>query len=66
MKGLDGKSILVTGGSYGSGQAIAMRFAVEGTNVAINCRSHPEAVRETEAQNCAERVRGHGVRDVLV
>jgi glucose 1-dehydrogenase len=36
MRGLKGKNVLVTGGSSGIGQAIAVRFAQEGTNVAVN------------------------------
>jgi len=35
MKGIEGKSVLVTGGS-GIGQAIAIRMGEEGANVAIN------------------------------
>jgi glucose 1-dehydrogenase len=38
MKGLKGKNVLVTGASLGIGQAIAVRFAQEGANVAINYR----------------------------
>jgi glucose 1-dehydrogenase len=59
MPGLRGKNVLVTGGSSGIGQAIAIRFAEYGANVAINYLSNPEEARETE-----ERVRG--VCDVLV
>lgn len=48
MKGLQNRNVLVTGGSSGIGQAIAVRFAKEGCNVAINyCRSE-EGARETQ------------------
>lgn len=36
MRGLGGKNVLVTGASSGIGQAIAVRFAEEGANVAVN------------------------------
>ena len=39
MKGLEGKNVLITGASSGIGQAIAIRFAREGANVAINYHS---------------------------
>lgn len=68
MKGLKGKNVLVTGGTSGIGQAIAVRFAQEGANVAINYRSMAQEAAETEAQvhTCVQKVQQHGVKDVLV
>lgn len=68
MRGLEGKNVLVTGGTSGIGQAIAVRFAEHGANVAINYLRRPEEAEETEEQvhDCARRVKQHGVRDVLV
>jgi glucose 1-dehydrogenase len=47
MKGLAGKNVLVTGAASGIGQAIAIRFAEEGANVAIN---HRRAGSEQETE----------------
>jgi glucose 1-dehydrogenase len=68
LGGLEGKNVLVTGGSSGIGQAIAVRFAQYGANVAINYLTTPEEGAETEqqVQACAARVGEHGVKDVLV
>src|SRR5689334_1100769 len=68
MPGLKGKNVLVTGGSSGIGQAIAVRFAEYGANVAINYLRAPEEAHDTEEQvhACVHRVRQEGVRDVLV
>ena len=68
MRGLNGKNVLVTGGSSGIGQAIAVRFAEYGANVAINYLRDPGEAAGTEEQvhDCVRRVRQHGVRDVLV
>ena len=68
MPGLRGKNVLVTGGSSGIGQAIAVRFAQYGANVAINYLRAPEEAQDTEAQlhACIDRVQQVGVRDVLV
>jgi glucose 1-dehydrogenase len=68
MRGLKGKNVLVTGGTSGIGQAIAVRFAECGANVAINYLRTPDEAAETEEQvhACALRVRQEGVRDVLV
>ena len=68
MRGLEGKNVLVTGGTSGIGQAIAVRFAEHGANVAINYLRAPEEATETEEQvhACIKKVRQEGVRDVLV
>ena len=67
-RGLRGKNILVTGGTSGIGQAIAVRFAEYGANVAINYLRQPGEAADTEdqVQACASRVQQEGVRDVLV
>ena len=68
LPGLKGKNVLVTGGSSGIGQAIAVRFAEYGANVAINYLRRPEEAHDTEEQvhACVRRVQREGVRDVLV
>jgi glucose 1-dehydrogenase len=68
MPGLKGKNVLVTGGSSGIGQAIAVRFAEHGANVAINYLTTPDEAADTEEQvhACIHKVQQHGVRDVLV
>src|ERR671929_1940148 len=68
MPGLKGKNVLVTGGSSGIGQAIAVRFAEHGANVAINYLTTPDEAAETEQQvhACVNKVQQQGVRDVLV
>src|ERR1051325_7149271 len=49
MQRLEGKNVLITGASSGIGQAIAIRFAQEGANVAINYRSGAEQAEATRA-----------------
>jgi glucose 1-dehydrogenase len=68
LPGLRGKNVLVTGGSSGIGQAIAVRFAEYGANVAINYLRQPEEAKDTEEQvhACTANVAQMGVRDVLV
>lgn len=50
MRGLKDKNVLVTGGSSGIGQAIAVRFAEEGANVAINYNRGADGAKATEQQ----------------
>jgi glucose 1-dehydrogenase len=68
MRGLKGKNVLVTGSTSGIGQAIAVRFAEYGANVAINYLRSPDEAEDTEEKvhACLASVRQHGVRDVLV
>src|SRR3954469_5043799 len=68
LPGLRGKNVLVTGGSSGIGQAIAVRFAQYGANVAINYLRAPEEAGDPHEQvhACVRRVQQEGVRDVLV
>ena len=68
MTGLKGKNVLVTGGTSGIGQAIAVRFAREGANVAINYRKSADDAAETEEQVnlCLNQVRQEGVKEILV
>src|SRR4051794_11505478 len=68
LPGLEGKNVLITGGSSGIGQAIAVRFAQYGANVAINYLREPGEAHDTEEQvhACVSRVQQEGVRDVLV
>lgn len=71
MKGLRGKNVLVTGGSSGIGQSIAVRFGEEGANVAINYLNMLEEALGTQAmiqavQRCADQVRCAGVQVSLI
>ena len=68
MPGLQDKGVLVTGGTSGIGQAIAVRFAQYGANVAINYLRQPDEATDTQRQvnACVSRVQREGVRDVLV
>jgi len=68
MRGLQGKNVLVTGGSSGIGQAIAVRFAEYGANVAINYLTTPDEAADTEEQLqvCLSKVQQEGVQDLLV
>jgi glucose 1-dehydrogenase len=72
MKGLQGKVAIVTGGSSGIGQAIAVRLGEEGVNVAINYVGPPEGAEETKEaiehgiQMCLKACSESGTRPMLV
>jgi glucose 1-dehydrogenase len=66
MNRLEGKNVLITGASSGIGQAIAIRFAQEGANVAINYRSGAEQAEATQSMIQAQR-NGHShSQDMIV
>ncbi len=74
MKGLEGKTAIVTGGSSGIGQAIAIRLGHEGVNVAINYVGRMEGAQATKeaidagVKACIDEVNGCGApsRAILV
>jgi glucose 1-dehydrogenase len=68
MEGIKGKSVLVTGGSSGIGQGIAVQFAKSGANVAINYPYNIDAAQETEkmVRETCQAVKKCGVKDLLV
>lgn len=72
MQGLKGKNVLVTGGTSGIGQAIAVRFAQEGAHVAINYRKSEMEADQTDElvhkaiDQCTHDIARHGVDHILV
>src|SRR3954453_21502172 len=72
MNGMQGKVAIVTGGSSGTGQAIAIRLGHEGVNVAINYVGRPQGAEETKAEIehgidiCMKEMSEAGTRPILV
>ncbi len=68
MQGIRGKNVLVTGGSSGIGQAIAIRFAQEGANVAINYRKGAAEAEHTHEiiHASLDQMQQHGGKHILV
>ncbi|MGY1609526.1 MULTISPECIES: glucose 1-dehydrogenase [unclassified Geodermatophilus] len=72
MKGLQGKKALVTGGSSGIGQAIAIRLGEEGVDVAINYVGPPDGAEETReaiehgVEICMKQMSAAGTHPILV
>jgi glucose 1-dehydrogenase len=72
MHGLEGKTAIVTGGSSGIGQAIAIRLGREGVNVAVNYVGQLEGAETTKeaiergVDQCMRQVEQAGARALLV
>ena len=72
MRGLEGKTAIVTGGSSGIGQAIAIRLGQEGVNVAVNYVGQLEGAEATReaieggVDRCMKEVEAAGARALLV
>ena len=72
MRGIDGKVAVVTGGSSGIGQAIAIRLAEDGAKVAINYVGYPDGAESTRdaiergKDACMCAMRNAGVHPMLV
>src|SRR5438105_1162318 len=72
MNGLSGKTAIVTGGSSGIGQAIAIRLGHEGVHVAVNYVGPVEGAEATKetidagVEHCMNQVRAAGARALLV
>jgi glucose 1-dehydrogenase len=72
MQGLEGKTAIVTGGSSGIGQAIAVRLGHEGVNVAVNYVGPPEGAQTTKediergVDMCMSQLDDCGARAMLV
>lgn len=72
MRGLEGKNAIVTGGSSGIGQAIALRLGQEGVNVAINYVGALEGASQTKSaieqglDTCVNAMRSSGTKPMVV
>jgi glucose 1-dehydrogenase len=72
MRGLEGKTAIVTGGSSGIGQAIAIRLGQEGVNVGVNYVGRPEGAQATKeaieqgVRRCLDAVQAAGARALLI
>lgn len=66
MRGLEGKTALVTGGSSGLGEAVVLRLAEEGASVAVAGRDAARARAVAEHAEALAREAGHEARFPVV
>lgn len=77
MRGLEGKNAIVTGGSSGIGQAIAIRLGQEGVNVAINYVGTIDGACDTKSaieqtaierglESCVASMQSNGTKPIVV
>jgi 2-hydroxycyclohexanecarboxyl-CoA dehydrogenase len=66
MRGLKGKTAIVTGGAAGIGAAVVQRFKDEGTNVAVFDLNSPNPVDITDYAAVKKAVDSAGPVDILV
>ncbi len=64
--GLEGKTGLITGSSRGLGKAIALRFAEEGCDIAVNYVNEEGRDNATEAAQVAEQITALGRQAICV
>ena len=63
MKLLEGKVALITGGSRGIGEAIALKFAAEGAHIAFTYVSSDERAKALE-EKAAAALTGEGAEQI--
>ncbi|MGB3761207.1 MAG: glucose 1-dehydrogenase [Rivularia sp. (in: cyanobacteria)] len=70
MKDLKGKNVIITGAGKGIGKAIAMRFAQEGANVALNYYNQPKKAQDAQEMMLREQtslqIENYGVKHLLI
>ncbi|MBM3477188.1 MAG: 3-oxoacyl-[acyl-carrier-protein] reductase [Armatimonadetes bacterium] len=66
MPRLQGRTALITGASRGIGEAIALRFAAEGCDVAANYLAEPGRDNAAEAARVAQQIESLGCRALCV